>query len=177
MKPAVTAVLIVVIGLLGGGCGDDTRSKPAGDRASGGFKKLQACDLLTLDDAKKIIGPDAEKWEGGTNIDSATNHISLSLCQFQSADGKHYISLLVRAPLSEAGAAGNESGFDPSRPAGAQDVSGYGDRAYYDSSSAQLFVLDHRVYLTFMNTRGAGGGKPSVADMQKVADLVLPRLS
>lgn len=167
MKHAPFALLIVLSGLLVAGCGGDST---AGTGSPGStFRELKACDLLTLDDAKKLIGADAAS-NDEVNKETSTSDVSVTICQFSDATADHFASVLVRAPKSEAGAGDNENTFNAGRPAGAQDVTGYGDRAYFDPADGQLYVLAHRVYLIFSGTSN------NLADAQKVADSVLPRL-
>jgi hypothetical protein len=177
VRKHVLALMVVALGLVAG-CGKDAApgaGGPAGDGgpAGNGFREVQACDLFTVDDAKKIIGDNATRQEAGDKAAMSTLDVTLSLCMYADPELTHFASVTVRAPLTDAGAASNDTAFTGARPAGATDVSGYGDKAYFDPTLGQLSVLSHRTYLIFDNGDGSGN---TLADAQKVADAVLPRL-
>jgi hypothetical protein len=174
---AFSTLMIVAVALMSAACGGESGSGdgPGGSRGGSAYSDKRACDLLTLDDAKVLIGPDAEKGEQFIG-DQESPTIVLSQCLYHDAEVDHTVHLLLRAPRTDEGAKENERVFDNERPDGAQDVSGYGDKAYFDPKAGQLTVYARGAYMIFNNGVGMDDSKKTLADARKVADVVLPRM-
>jgi hypothetical protein len=145
------------------------------------FKK--ACDILTEADAKQLLGSDITG--GTTSVNAATADIDVSTCVYTQqfppntpiSSVKEALSakLLVRAAKSDTGALSNASQFGERKPADAQDVSGYGDKAFWWPGVGELHILkrSNQYILSY--------GKASPADRtleqaKKMADLLIDKL-
>jgi hypothetical protein len=118
-------------------------SKVSGDSASYPTQSKKACDVLTEAIAKKLLGtvapataPPAGTSSGDVSVTTCARTNSVTGAQAESA------SLLMRVAKTETGALSNEAVFD-SPPAGAQDVSGYGEKAFWNPQYGQLNILNH----------------------------------
>ncbi len=170
----------VVVGLAAGACGGGGSGKESGgDSGGSAFVGKKACELLTLDDAKTLIGSDARKAEGPGLGDLERADISLTNCTYHDEDVEHFVGLLLRAGRTDVGARENDTVFEESRnQEGTEEVSGYGDKAAWSPKMGQLYVYVKGSYLIFNNDKGKGLSAPtsSLDEARKVADLVLPRL-
>jgi hypothetical protein len=172
-------VAAVVVGLAAGACGGGSSKGSGGYHGGSAFVGKKACELLTLDDAKALIGSDAQKAEVPGVGDLERADISLTNCTYHDEDVEHFVGLLLRAGRTDSGARENDTVFEESRKQeGTTDVSGYGDKAAWSPKMGQLYVYVKGSYLIFNNDKGTGLSKPtaSLDDAKKVADLVLPRL-
>jgi hypothetical protein len=122
---------------------------------------VNACDILTPAVAKKVLSEDAER--GIAAGDSSSDDITVSNCIYSSKTGDSLervrdmrtASLLVRSPLTQAGADSNHTPFH-SLKEGAVEISGYGDMAFWDPELGQLNVLkDGSWYILSIGKAGA----------------------
>ena len=157
---------------------NNSNSSAEGEHGSHGhLGKKDACDLLSQANADALIGAGSQK--GGLNADASSDDVHVSTCTYTSkADtleevrAMKTVSVLLRAPLTETGAESNETPF-ASRPDGAQDVSGYGEQAYWDPGMGQLNVLKDGAWMIISN----GKARPSdrtLDEAKKLADIVVP---
>jgi hypothetical protein len=117
--------------------------------ASKEFKPPVACDLFTLDNAKSVLGATAEKPDTAALPTASSDDIEVTQCIYQtpandlaSIKTQKQASVLVRGAKTETGAKSNEDVFKGSlKPAGVQDVSDYGEAAFWNPQFAQLNVL------------------------------------
>jgi hypothetical protein len=154
--PVLIAVLIV-----GGGAGvysaykEDHKSKPNNQiqtakqqtaQPAKTFSPKKACDVITIDDVKKVLGQDAQINTSSPKPEE-TPDLILSNCVYtrKGANPAENVSasLVVRSAKTETGAKSNESGFNNTRPVDAQDVAGLGDKAYWNPQMGQLNILAH----------------------------------
>ncbi|MGH7156826.1 MAG: hypothetical protein ACREGG_01815 [Candidatus Saccharimonadales bacterium] len=106
----------------------------------------RACNVFTLADAKKLLGDNAK---GGQTSDSSSSiDLAVSACTYTADAGSNApvssgksATLLVRAPKTEQGETSNQDQFGPLKPTSVTDVSGYGDKAYWDPQYGQLNIL------------------------------------
>lgn len=147
---------------------------------SGLLGKKDACDYFTQATADALLGAGSQK--GSMNADASSGDVSVTTCTYTSkADTLEEVrnmkaaSVLLRVPLTETGAQSNETPFE-SRPEGAQDVSGYGDKAYWDPSMGQLNVLKDNTWLVITNGKSRVGDR-TLGEAKKLADIVLAAYS
>src|SRR5579862_530623 len=105
-----------------------------------------ACGVFTLADAKKLLGDTAKG--GGTTDSTSSDDLAVTSCTYTRdsgsnapVDGVNSATLLVRAPKTAQGRSSNQNQFGPLQPTGTVDVSGYGDKAYWDPQYGQLNIL------------------------------------
>jgi hypothetical protein len=170
------ALAILVLGLAGCGGGETPRS--SGDAGSTGgdkFPDIKACEVYTVDDARKFLGDGARPIESRLQTDMSGPEVNLSVCTYERDTGADLllVTVLVRAPKADSALRDNEEAFGNARPADAQDVSGYGEKAYFDKNLKQLAVLKNGVFLIFTPPSESSD---ALADSKRIADVVLPRI-
>lgn len=105
----------------------------------------KACDILTLSNAKQLFGIENVTTNPEDNTASTeTNDIVQSSCTYVAKTGPsgfQTASILVRSATSDAGNSSNSQHFIQKRPVNTQDVTGYGDRAYWNIQLGQLNIL------------------------------------
>jgi hypothetical protein len=119
-------------------------STTTGGTTSGSIKK--ACRVFTLADAKQLLGDSAK---GGQNpVIESSSDIEASTCTYTQDEGTNApvssgqaATVLVRTPKTTKGATSNQEQFGQFKPIDVQDVSGYGDSAYWDAEHGQLDIL------------------------------------
>lgn len=174
-------VIFIVVGILLGGLAGfvtftlnrNTTNETVIDMS----KAVEACDVLTLDEAKLLLGEAATV---GTNTDPLTSPaISIDNCSYTNNAATvgdiRIITLTTRSALNEEGRKSNIDVFSPDYveyPANAEVVEGLGDKAFWDPNSRQLAILDGDLWLGIVY----GGTNPAnntLEDAKKVAELVL----
>ena len=105
----------------------------------------KACDILTLPQAKQLFGTDNVTTNPEDNTAATdTNDIVQSSCTYVAKMGPAGFltaSNWLRAATSDAGNSSNTQQFTQKRPVNTQDVTGYGDRAYWNIQLGQLNIL------------------------------------
>lgn len=146
---------------------------------AGHLGKREACDYLKQADADQLLGADSEK--GSLNADASSSDVHVSTCTYttkaetlEEVRDMRTASLLVRAPLTEAGAESNQTPFE-SGPEGAQDVTGYGEQAYWDPSMGQLNVLKDDTWLIISHGKSRASDR-TLDEAKQLADIVVPRM-
>jgi hypothetical protein len=159
---------------------DKTGKSAAADR-SPTFPKRQACIIFKLADAKQVLGDNAK---GGSNpiYDGPQGNLDVSSCNYTQDSGSNApvtssksASLLVRAPKTAAGITSNQNQFGPLKPADSQQVSGYGDNAYWDPQLGQLNILKNNTWYILSN----GPITPSARTLDQaktLADILINRM-
>jgi hypothetical protein len=185
--PVIVVVVVVVAGVgiyFGTKSGRHT-SKPSGSTnapVSYSFKK--ACDILTLPKAQSLLGSSVSG--GPTAANAATADIDVSTCAYiqelpagasagalKSAESA---SLLVRGAKTATGADSNDGQFKaPRKPAEAQDVSGYGDAAYWDPRVGQFNILKHHNWY-ILSYGPAQVSQHTLDHTKKLADAIKSQL-
>lgn len=174
--------------------GDDEPKSPATTKTqktnvATGKKALvavDACDVLTSSAAKKVLGDQAEK--GDTSAGNAsTDDISVSNCVYtfkglttgpikeQLASIKT-AGVLARAAKTDAGAASNKTPFTTAKPAGVQDISGYGDKAYFNPATGQLNILAGNNWYIISNYTGTSPTAATLDQVKVLADAIKANL-
>lgn len=160
--------------------GDNANNSTAVKSANITSQPKNACTIFTLADAKQLLGATAK---GGTNpVYTSSADFDISTCTYtqdQGANapvsGKKSATLLVQAPKTEIGVASNQKEFGPFKPNGVQEVSGYGDQAYWDIEHGQLNVLKNNVW--YILSYGPNTPSERTLDQAKqLADLIINKM-
>lgn len=154
---------------------ESTAPKPA---EPAGFASVKACELFTLDDAKQIIGPGAEPG-GGTSIDQKSAMLELTSCTYSNEDGSHIANVLVRAPLTQAGADQNKGACEVDRTDAMRESPEFGEGALFDPELGQVCTVINGVHVVMGGLKSGSGnafGSYSIGDVRKLADIVRPRI-
>jgi hypothetical protein len=156
MNKTIIAIIVVVVVIAGGLTAYFLIAKPGTNPDSITSTQsttlptagVKACDILTDSIAKSLIGPDFVKPDGSVgNISTAD--IAVSNCNYitkidvstTTASVKSSgLSVLARVAKTASGASDNKLQFD-SQPTGSENVTGIGDKAFYNPTFRQLNVL------------------------------------
>lgn len=143
----------------------------------------KACDeLFTLEDAKEILGDKAEKADDATAASASSDDIAVSQCGYQQplepSDPKlqKQASLLVRSARSDKGKQANEDVFKgQNKPAGVENVTEYGESAFWNPEFGQLNILKNKNWYVLQY----GTSVPSernLGETMKFADILVDKL-
>lgn len=143
---AVVAVVIIAALAVGhkSNSSSKTTNTPVTKSNTTSYTTVDACKVLTLADAQKVL-PDAAKSQTNTP-DTSSDAVKVSQCLYYNADSSQVVSVLVRSPKNGDGASSNQAAFGSQKPADAQAVSGYGDAAFWSPTYGQLNVLKHNTW-------------------------------
>lgn len=148
------------------------------------FSPPKACDVLTIENARKILGDNAEKTElpgGGT---ASSEDIEVSQCAYtqpgsntlESIRNQKQASILVRGAKTQKGADSNKEVFTGSlKPANVQDASGYGDAAFWNPEFGQFNILKNGNWY-ILSAGVSRPGEKSVDEAKTLADLLISKL-
>lgn len=142
-------------------------------------KSVNACDLLTLDEAKTLLGDTAVLGEHSEPENDGS--ISLSNCSYSNGarvlEDIRAISFSARTALDQKGINGNVTAFQETNGkavAGDEAVAGYGDKAFWSTDTRHLSILRGDVWIRIWY----GGNEKSIATLEntkQVADLILAK--
>jgi uncharacterized membrane protein len=108
------------------------------------------------------------------STDTSTDSIVVSNCNYYDSAAKISLGLLVRGAKDAAGASTNHAQFD-SLPAGSQQLSGYGDKAYWDPTFGQLNILKNNNWYILTNGQAVPSSR-NIDDAKKLADRIIGAL-
>jgi len=140
------------------------------------YKVTTACAAFSLSDAKVVLGNDAKAGSANGIGDASSGDIAVSTCSYSSATSGRTVTVLARAAKTAAGAASNVGVFGPNKPTGKQDVSGIGDKAFWDAQLSQLDVLQGNNWYIIGNMAGTHTDSGALATSQAVYDRIKSRL-
>lgn len=159
----------------------DNKSKSTGpSNLSTTANSKKACSIFTLAEAKQLLGDTAK---GGANRpENESGDLTVSSCIYSQSGGSNApvtanksASLLVRSPKTPDGVQSNINQFDVVKPASVQDVTDYGDKAYWDPDHGQLDILKNSNWYIL----SYGSPTPSTRTLdetKQLADLLINRL-
>ena len=147
------------------------------------FSVKKACDLFVLDDAKKILGDGATSGEtAASNNTTESDDVAVSSCTYSSGattlaniSNIKTASILARSAKTKTGAESNKMQFGSAKPEGVEDVSGYGDAAFWNPQVGQLNILKGSNWYIL----SYGTARPTdrtLDDTKKLADIVVGKL-
>lgn len=171
---------IVLIGgiaylILGGNNPSSTSNSASSSDDTVKLVPVRACDLLTLDEAKQLLGDDTSESSNTSAVTSGD--VSVDTCSYTNngttADNIRIVTVMARAALTDVGLDSNIGAFEKdgtANPAGATAVNGYGDKAFWDPTTYQLAILKDNTWLSIVYG-GTNPTKNTLGDAKKVADL------
>jgi hypothetical protein len=130
----------------GDNAGGDTSVDAGGDAGSTSYptQSKKACDVLTDAVAKKVLGKAAPPT--GPLPSNSNDSITVTTCSrtndVDSISKAESATILFRVAKDETGAHSNELVFE-SLPAGAEQVRGYGEKAFWNPTVGQLNILSN----------------------------------
>jgi len=143
--------------------------------------KKQACGIFTLSDAKQLLGDSAK---GGDNqADTSSADIDVSICNYlQDLSNSNTpvsisksASLTVKIPKTDSGIKSNQGQFGPIKPGGVEDISGYGDAAYWDPGHGQLDILKNNIWY-ILSYGSITPASRSLDEAKQMADLLIDKM-
>jgi hypothetical protein len=140
------------------------------------YEPANACDLLTLAEAKTLLGDKTINGVHTTPIQKG--NLTVSQCGYSDGlpDTAHAMvaAVVVRSGINDAGIAQNKAEFVAGKPsAGVEDVAGVGDMAYFNTGLGQLNILKDTTWLILSYGQNADPQGNSLDDAVKLAKLVL----
>lgn len=174
-KVYIIAAAVVVLGI-GGIIGSFLLKKDASTPSTGtktSFTVYEACTLLTKDKAAQLLGTTATL--GQEPSPSNSEDLKVTNCVYNNARNFKDIisvSVLVRAPITNAGAKSNDETFGNASIVGDTSVAGYGEKATWNTATGQLNILKDKnwIIVTFGKTQPS---ERLLEDTKKAADSVL----
>lgn len=170
----ILAVLLVIGGVAGAiflTKKDDSKitsdDKPA-------LTVYEACELLTKDKAAAILNTSAML--GQEPSPSSSEDLKITNCVYNNNAGSFKdiisVSLLVRSPLTQAGADSNVTTFNDASLVGDTAVEGYGEKAIWNSTTGQLNILKDKNWMIVTFGKSQPSGR-TLDDTKKAADSIL----
>lgn len=143
---------------------------------------VDACDVLTLAAAQAVLGNDLEKGDTSagnvstddvsvTNCVYSTKAASTGTIQERLASNKN-VGVLARSGKTKAGADSNKAPFTSAKPAGVEDISGYGDQAYFNPKTGQVNILKGGNWYILTYKAGTGATQSTLAELKPLADAI-----
>ena len=175
------AAIAGVIAFTKSGQGNGHDGKTSGIASSAQYKVVSACDALTLDDAKSVLGEGVRAGAGNGKSDVGNGDIGVSTCSYSGAptanvEDTKTVTLLARSAKSRAGADSNRAVFGHDRPVGKQDVSGVGDAAFWDAQLSQLDVLKGNNWYIIGNMSGTNADSGTLDVSRAVYEQIKTKL-
>jgi hypothetical protein len=147
--------------------------------------RADPCSFFTLDDAKKFLGKNVVKSgvlpasQTSKDIDTKSCAYTQELRQSSQKASSQKIStayVIVYTPKTEKGKIFNNFLFERNKPKDAQNVAGYGQKAYWDSAQGTLSVLKDNKLITLSNKTLAPPSAPTLNDTKKLANFVIVKI-
>lgn len=147
---------------------------------------VDACDVLTEQAAKQVLGDGAKK--GDTQAGNASSDdVSVSNCVYtykpvttgsalQQVQSTQAAGVLVRSAKTSAGTESNKAVFTTQKPAGVEDVSGYGDMAFWNPKYGQLNILKGGNWYIVSHYTGVSATKGTLEQAKQLADAIKDNL-
>jgi hypothetical protein len=135
----------------------------------------RACQIFTSAEAQDLL--DSSVKAGQNLVSTASPDLNISTCTYTQSGvaNRNSASLLVRVPTTDKGITSNNNEFGPLKPTTVQDVSGYGDSAYWDAEHGQLNILKNNNWY-ILSFGAAVPSSRSLEQTRQMADLLIDKL-
>lgn len=138
------------------------------------YQPVKACDLLTLPEAKELLG---EKLNGvDKNEPIISGETATSKCSYTDLNQNQMMvaAVAVRSGINDKGVSQNKSDFALAKSNdGNETVVGVGDSAYFTKASGQLNVLSGRKWIIISYGVGEHPEANTIEQAVKLAKIVL----
>ena len=141
------------------------------------YQPVKACDMVTLAEAKELLGSGALNSVNETPV--VEKDTAISRCGYTDGnamtDQMMVAAIIVRSGVNDDGVEQNKAQFAAGKPkkAGIESVEGVGDEAYYNSELGQLNVLRGRDWFILSYGLGSDPLANTLDDAKKLAHAVL----
>lgn len=140
------------------------------------YQPAKACDLLSLNDAKKLLGEKAMN----TNAQNpaVANDTAVSRCGYADGnpDKENMIiaAIIVRSGVNDKGVEQNKRDFSAGKPKqSVETIKGIGDNAYFNQKNGQLNILDGRDWMIVSYGIGSAPEANTVEKAIELANTIL----
>lgn len=142
------------------------------------YQPANACGLLTMDEAKELMG-DGTLNSNSTNPVQSKN-IATSNCGYTDGNPQTedmiVAAISVRSGVNDDGVAQNKKEFNAGKPTeGIEAVKDIGDDAYFNELSGQLNVIDGKNWILFSYGPGSAPTTNTLEQTMELARKVLPQ--
>lgn len=140
------------------------------------FEPPRACDLFSLEEAHELLGVDViNKVDDPVVVgDTATSRCSYT-DRNPIADAMMLAAVAIRSGVNNEGVQAVVDGYYAKKPSeGVEQVTGYGDDAYFNPTLGQLNVLDGDSWYIFSYGPGTAPQANTLTNVAKLATKVLP---
>lgn len=165
----ITVAIIIAVACVGAGISIYQSQKYA-------FEPVDACNLLTEDIAKELLG---EKVIGITSGEPETeNNIATSQCSYSDSNPNEDLmkvaAVSIMSPRNANGKETIKTGFESAKSSSAvQAVLDIGDSAFFDKSLGQLNVLQKNLWIRFSVGTGESIESTTIDDLLSFAKIIL----
>lgn len=139
------------------------------------YEPEKACDMLTMAEAKELLG--ANTMLSGTTDPKLSGTTAVSKCGYTdgNTDTEKMIvaALMVRSGVNDEGVALNKSQFANGRPENTETVNDVGESAYFNKENGQLNVLDGHNWIIISYGQGTAQEANTIEDAVELAEKVL----
>jgi hypothetical protein len=147
----------------------------AHNKADRATSDTTACAILTPVVARQILPPPVIQMTNDTS-DSRTSTVNVTSCEYRStatSASNKTVRLTIHAALSTLGALENDVQFGSGKPANVETIPGYGQSAFWNSTSSQLSILKNdTVYIVSCST-GIPPILSNLSDVSLIAQAIL----
>jgi hypothetical protein len=144
------------------------------------------CAFFTLTDAQKLLGKSAQKGGVPPIARSSSKDTDITTCSYTQPTASisggpvstpNTTAVVVGTPKTNLGKNLNDYEFNQYLPTtSAEVVSGYGDKAYWDSTLGVLNVYKNNKWVIISNGSIKSPQNRTLDDAKKLADIVVPLL-
>ena len=175
IKPLYILLLVVLVGATVFYYFDNRN-----DSKSVSTKKAEPCAFFNLSDAKKVLGNSAQKGGVQPLTQTSTKDREVSSCVYTQKLKPNSVtksaSVAVLKPKTDLGKAYNSYAFEGGKPVGVQDLSGYGQSAYWEPRFGTLNVLKNGKWIFLSSGTASSITERNLDDAKKLADIVISKL-
>jgi hypothetical protein len=148
-------------------------------------KKTDPCAIFTLSDAKSLLGNNIQKGGLPPVLQSSNKYNTVVTCAYsQKPDTSQSVltpvansaTVLLLLPKTELGKTSNNYQFGDGKPAGVQNVSGVGEKAFWDPVSGTLNVLKNGKWVILSNGPVTPASARTADEAKKLANIVVAKL-
>lgn len=140
------------------------------------YQPTKACDLLTIEESKDLLGE--KTLQSGEKTPAQSGNTASSQCGYTDGnpdtDSMLVAAVVVRSGVNDKGVEQNKTEFTAGKPdQGVEDVKGVGDQAYYNQKLGQLNILDGRNWIILSYGPGASPEENTLDNSLKMAQKVI----
>jgi hypothetical protein len=184
-KPKILKILAATMAvfLIAGGTFYFLNNHKSGNKVA---SKPIPCSFFTLEDAKILLGKNTTKGGIAPMSQVPSKDFTAENCTYsQNAQGAggnigsqsiKTASVVVRAPKTSLANTFVDFLFVQGKPKNSEDLSGYGEKAYWDPVQGILYSKKGNKFITIIYGVPSPATSRTLGETKKLADLVIPKL-